>query len=101
MIRVVHPGSWVRILTVYPSRIQGSKRHRIPDQQHCKTVITRLEGVGDGVGSVLIAGHLTAAGLTATDKVGNTPEHDGRSPQPNFLCNVCSDGKQLIFSVVV
>ncbi len=38
MIRVVHPGSRIRILTFYPSwipdtgsRIQGSKRHRIPD----------------------------------------------------------------------
>jgi hypothetical protein len=31
MIRVVHPGSRIRILTFYPSRIQRSKRHRIPD----------------------------------------------------------------------
>ncbi len=31
MIRVVHPGSRIRMLTFYPSRIQGSKRHRIPD----------------------------------------------------------------------
>jgi hypothetical protein len=29
MIRVVHPGSG--LLSFYPSRIQGSKRHRIPD----------------------------------------------------------------------
>jgi hypothetical protein len=37
MIRVVHPGSRIRMLTFYPSRIQGSKRHRIPDPdpQHC------------------------------------------------------------------
>jgi hypothetical protein len=31
MSRVVHPGSKIRILIFYPSRIQGSKRHRIPD----------------------------------------------------------------------
>jgi hypothetical protein len=33
MIWVVHPrsGSRIRILSFYPSRIQGSKRHRIPD----------------------------------------------------------------------
>ncbi len=39
MIRVVHPGS--RILTFYPSRIQGSKRHRIPDPdpQHWSYVL--------------------------------------------------------------
>jgi hypothetical protein len=37
MILVVHPRSRIRILTFYPSRIQGSKRHRIPDPdpQHC------------------------------------------------------------------
>jgi hypothetical protein len=37
MIRVVHSGSRIRMLTFYPSRIQGSKRHRIPDPdpQHC------------------------------------------------------------------
>jgi hypothetical protein len=31
MILVVHPGSGSRILIFYTSRIQGSKRHRIPD----------------------------------------------------------------------
>ncbi len=31
MIRVVYPGSGYRIRIFYPSRIQGSKRHRIPD----------------------------------------------------------------------
>ncbi len=43
MIRVVRPRSRIRILTFYPSRIQGSKRHRIPDPdpqhwlgKHCK-----------------------------------------------------------------
>ncbi len=39
MIRVVHPGSRIRMLTsTHPgSRIQGPKRHqtRIPDPQHC------------------------------------------------------------------
>ena len=35
MIRIVHPGSRIRILIFYPSRIPGSKRHRIPDLQHC------------------------------------------------------------------
>ncbi len=30
MIWGVHPGSLIRILIFYPSRIQGSKRHRIP-----------------------------------------------------------------------
>ncbi len=35
--RKYDPGcsSRIRILTFYPSRIQGSKRHRIPDPQHC------------------------------------------------------------------
>ncbi len=34
--RVVHPGSRsrIRILIFHPSRIHGSKRHRIPDPQH-------------------------------------------------------------------
>jgi hypothetical protein len=38
MIRVVHPVSVSRILIFYPSRIQGPKRHRIPDPdpQHCE-----------------------------------------------------------------
>jgi hypothetical protein len=31
MIRVVHHGSRIRILTFYPSRIPGSKRQRSPD----------------------------------------------------------------------
>ncbi len=31
------PGSW--ILIFYPSRIQASKRHRIPDPQHCNFLI--------------------------------------------------------------
>jgi hypothetical protein len=39
MIRVVHPGSRIRMLSFsHPgSRIQGSKRHPIPDPdpQHC------------------------------------------------------------------
>jgi hypothetical protein len=36
MIRIVHPGSLIRMLTFsHPgSRIQGSKRHPIPDPQH-------------------------------------------------------------------
>ncbi len=40
MIRVVHPASCIRILIFYPSRIQGSKRHRIPDldPQHWEKV---------------------------------------------------------------
>jgi hypothetical protein len=29
MIRDVHYGPWIRILIFYPSRLQGSKRHRI------------------------------------------------------------------------
>jgi hypothetical protein len=34
---VVHPETRIRMLTFYPSRIQGSKRHLIPDPdpQHC------------------------------------------------------------------
>jgi hypothetical protein len=34
---MVNPGSRSRILTSHPSRIQGSKSHRIPDPdpQHC------------------------------------------------------------------
>ncbi len=38
MIRDVHLGSRMGILNFYPSWIQGSKRHRIPDPvpQHCK-----------------------------------------------------------------
>ncbi len=31
MIRVVHSGCRIRILIFYPSQIQGSRRHRIPD----------------------------------------------------------------------
>ncbi len=41
-MRVVHPGtgSRIRILTIYPSRIQGSKRQRIPDPQHWLLYLT-------------------------------------------------------------
>jgi hypothetical protein len=35
MIRVVHPGSGFHFLPILDPRIQGSKRHRIPDPQHC------------------------------------------------------------------
>jgi hypothetical protein len=42
--RKYNPGcsSRIRILTLYPSRIQGSKRHRIPDPdpQHCHSART-------------------------------------------------------------
>jgi hypothetical protein len=56
MIRVVHPWPRVQILTFYPSqipdpgskryrsRIQGSKRNRIPDLQHCKQCSTFILG---------------------------------------------------------
>jgi hypothetical protein len=36
MIGVVHPGS--RVITQPGSRVQGSKRHRIPDPQHWENV---------------------------------------------------------------
>ncbi len=56
MIRVVHPGSRIRILTFYLSRIldPGSKRHRIPDPdpQHClseSTVLIEDQDVGTGI----------------------------------------------------
>jgi hypothetical protein len=46
MIRVVHPGSRsrIRILTFYPSRIQGLKGHRIPDldPQRCRNELRTL-----------------------------------------------------------
>jgi hypothetical protein len=47
MIRVVHPGSRIRMLTFYPSRIpdhgriQGSNRHRIPDTESATLFNTR------------------------------------------------------------
>ncbi len=53
MIRVVHPGSRIRILTFYPSRIQGSKRHRIPDpdpQHWGGHTRVRESGRGDPMG---------------------------------------------------
>ncbi len=37
--------SRIRMLTFYPSRIQGSKRHPIPDPQHC-LLVDRLGTVG-------------------------------------------------------
>ena len=44
MIRVVHPGSRIRMLTFsHPgSRIQGSKRHSIPDPGSA-TLVTGVE----------------------------------------------------------
>ncbi len=42
MIRVVHPGSGSVFFTHPGSRIQGSKRHRIPDPQHCLIYFTTL-----------------------------------------------------------
>ncbi len=43
MIWVIHPGSGSLLLTHPGSRIQGSKKHRIPDPQHCKNYkITHL-----------------------------------------------------------
>jgi hypothetical protein len=43
--RKYDPGcsSRIRILTFYPSRIPGSKRHPIPDPQHCCQLNTFLE----------------------------------------------------------
>jgi hypothetical protein len=48
-----HPGSRIhdkesepRILIFYPSRIQGSKRHRIPDPQHCKISLVSVPDSG-------------------------------------------------------
>jgi hypothetical protein len=35
MIREVHPGSGSYFFTHLGSRIQGSKKHRIADPQHC------------------------------------------------------------------
>jgi hypothetical protein len=69
MIRVVHPGSGSVIF--YPSRIPGSKRHRIPipdpDPQHCRlymlgvqTERVRLSGLGGpvrGPRHLLLPGH--------------------------------------------
>jgi hypothetical protein len=46
MIWVVHPGSGIRILTFYPSRIQGSKRHRIPDPEHWMKIRIRDKNTG-------------------------------------------------------
>jgi hypothetical protein len=60
MIQDVHPGSGsrIRILIFYPSRIFGSKRHRIPDPnpQHwkicCEIIrIFLLAGDSRGMGS--------------------------------------------------
>ncbi len=42
MILVVHPGSRIRIMTFYPSRIQGSKRHRIPDPDPQQKIKIRI-----------------------------------------------------------
>ncbi len=41
MIRVVHPGSGsrIRIMIFYPSRIQGSIRHRIPDPLRSRSLL--------------------------------------------------------------
>ncbi len=45
MIRDVHPGSRIRILIFYPSRIQGSKRHQSPDPPHCLLVVDGFHGI--------------------------------------------------------
>jgi hypothetical protein len=39
--RVVNPGSRIRMLTFYPSRIQGVKKDPIPDPdpQHCENLV--------------------------------------------------------------
>ncbi len=50
MIRVVHPGS---ILTFYPSRIQGSIRHRIPDPDPQTLVSVHIAHVFSIFSSVL------------------------------------------------
>jgi hypothetical protein len=39
MIQEVHPGSRIQISIFYASRIPGSKIHRIPDPQHCKSAM--------------------------------------------------------------
>jgi hypothetical protein len=52
MIWVVHPGSRIRMLTFsHPgSRIEGSKRHPIPDPQHCgiRCLFDPGSGIMDG-----------------------------------------------------
>ncbi len=44
----------IRILTFYPSRIQGLERHRIPDPypQHCEEQILQCFGSGSGFNGV-------------------------------------------------
>jgi hypothetical protein len=43
MIWNIHPGSRIRIFS--PSRILGSKKHRIQDQQHCRKVIFKNKSI--------------------------------------------------------
>ncbi len=42
MIRDAHPGSRIRILIFYPSRISGSKRHRDPESGSATLVFTSI-----------------------------------------------------------
>jgi hypothetical protein len=52
MIRVVHPRSRLRMLTFYPCRIQGSKRHPIRDPGSATLIRSKSEdiyGLASGV----------------------------------------------------
>jgi hypothetical protein len=46
MIRVVHHGSRIRIMTFNPSRIQGSKRHWIPDTESATLIESLIKCTG-------------------------------------------------------
>jgi hypothetical protein len=59
MIRVVHPGSRIRMLTFYPSRIRGSKRNPIPDP---------------GSGSATLDLGLVSGNRTLATCLGSNPE---------------------------
>jgi hypothetical protein len=45
MIRIVHPGSGSWFFTHPGSRIQGSKRHRIPDPEHLYSFSCMWRGI--------------------------------------------------------
>jgi hypothetical protein len=66
MIRVVHPGSRIWILTFYISRIQGSKSHRNPDPdpQHWLKPVDWISGDPEAVRLV--------------GPVGGVPQSEGR-----------------------
>ncbi len=82
MIRIVHPGSGCWLSTHPGSRIQGSKRHRIPDPQHCLSA--RSHPLGWLIVQDLQPSSLTMMSTLCPPEDLVTPPRSPLTPSPGF-----------------